>query len=65
MEKQIFSALIAILFALAGWTLTSVNRLQVEMGQVMAVQVSSDTVHQLQRQVDRLEILLQANSAEK
>lgn len=65
MEKQIFSALIAILFALSGWTLTSVNRLQIEMGQVMVGHVNSDTVHQLQRQVDRLEILLQASASEK
>lgn len=65
MEKQIFSALIAILFALSGWTLTSVNRLQVEMGQVMVGHVSSDTVYQLQRQVDRLEILLESSASEK
>ena len=65
MEKQIFSALIAILFALSGWTLTSVNRLQVEMGQVMVGHVNAETIHQLQRQVDRLEILLQSSASEK
>lgn len=65
MEKQIFSALIAILFALSGWALTSVNKLQVEMGQVMVGHVSSQDVYELRRQVDRLEILLQAQASEK
>jgi len=65
MEKQILSALIAILFALSGWTLTSVNKMQQEMAQITVGHVSVDTVHQLQRQVDRLEILLQSQAAEK
>jgi hypothetical protein len=65
MEKQIFSALIAILFALSGWALTSINKLQVEMGQVMVGHVSSQDVYELRRQVDRLEILLESQAAEK
>jgi hypothetical protein len=65
MEKQIFSALIAILFALSGWALTSINKLQVEMGQVMVGHVTSQDVYELRRQVDRLEILLESQAAEK
>lgn len=65
MEKQIFSALIAILFALSGWALTSVNKLQVEMGQVMVGYVGSAEIYELRRQVDRLEILLAASASEK
>ena len=65
MEKQIFSALIAILFALSGYVLTSVNKLQVEMGQVMVGHVSSQDVYELRRQVDRLEILLESQASEK
>jgi len=65
MEKQILSALIAILFALSGWALTSINSLQQDMAKISVGHVNVDTVHQLQRQVDRLEILLQASASEK
>jgi len=65
MEKQILSALIAILFALSGWALTSINTLQVEMGQIQVQNVDSQVIYELRRQVDRLEILLQAQASEK
>ena len=65
MINQVIGALMAILFALSGWALFSINSLQIEMGKVQTGHVSSDMLHQLQRQVDRLEILLERQSAEK
>lgn len=55
----------AILFALSGWALLSINTLQQEMAAISTGHVNLQTVHELQRQVDRLEILLERESGVK
>jgi len=65
MMNQVLGALMAVLFALSGWALVSINSLQIEMGKVQSSHVSSDVLHQLQLQVSRLEILLERQAMEK
>lgn len=65
MEKQILSALIAILFALSGWALTSINTLQQDIAKIQVGHVTAESLHQLRRSVDRLEYILEQQSAEK
>ena len=64
-QGKIVQAVLGILVALMAWNFKTVNDLQKQMVRVQAGHVSSDTVHQLQRQVDRLEILLQSQAMEK
>ena len=65
MEQKLLQAVVGILVALMAWNFKTVNDLQLKMAQVQTGHVTSETVHQLQRQVDRLEILLQSDAAEK
>lgn len=65
MEQKIIQAVLGILVALMAWNFKTVNNLQQQVAQITVGHVSVDTVHQLQRQVDRLEILLQTQAAEK
>ena len=65
MEQKLLQAVVGILVALMAWNFKTVNDLQLQMTQVKTGHVTSETVHQLQRQVDRLEILLQSDAAEK
>ena len=60
MFNQVLGALMAVLFALSGWALVSINSLQIEMGKIQTAHVSSEMLHQLQRQVDRLELITQS-----
>ena len=65
MEQKLIQVVLGILVALMAWNFKTVNSLQVEVAQINSGHVSSETVHQLQRQVDRLEIILQSQAAEK
>lgn len=65
MEQKLIQVVLGILAALMAWNFKTVNSLQVEVAQINTGHVSSETVHTLQRQVDRLEILLQAQASEK
>lgn len=65
MEQKLLQAVVGILVALMAWNFKTVNDLQLQMAQVKTGHVTSETVHQLQRQVDRLEILLQSDASEK
>ena len=65
MQNQVLGAMMAILFALSGWALLSINTLQQEMAAISTGHVTLQTVHELQRQVDRLEILLERESGVK
>jgi len=65
MEQKLIQVVLGILVALMAWNFKTVNSLQVEVAQITTGHVSSETVHQLQRQVDRLEIILQSQAAEK
>jgi len=65
MEQKIIQAVLGILVALMAWNFKTVNTLQVEMGQIQVQNVDSSVIYELRRQVDRLEILLQAQAAEK
>ena len=65
MEQKIIQAVLGILVALMAWNFKTVNTLQQQVAQITVGHVSVDTVHQLQRQVDRLEILLQTQASEK
>ena len=65
MEQKLIQAVLGILVALMAWNFKTLNDLQKQMVMVQTGHVSSDTVHQLQRQVDRLEIILESQAAEK
>lgn len=65
MEQKLLQAVVGILVALMAWNFKTVNDLQLKMAQVQTGHVTSKTVHELQRQVDRLEILLQSDASEK
>lgn len=65
MEQKLVQVVLGILVALMAWNFKTVNSLQVEVAQINTGHVSNETIHQLQRQVDRLEILLQTQAAEK
>ena len=65
MEQKLLQAVVGILVALMAWNFKTVNDLQLQMAQVQTGHVTSETVHTLQRQVDRLEILLQRDANQK
>ena len=65
MEQKIIQVVLGILVALMAWNFKTVNTLQVEMGQIQVQNVDSSVIYELRRQVDRLEILLQAQASEK
>lgn len=65
MEQKLLQAVVGILIALLAWNFKTVNDLQKQMVMVQTGHVTSETVYQLQRQVDRLEIILQRDANQK
>jgi hypothetical protein len=58
MEQKLIQVVLGILAALMAWNFKTVNELQLQVRGIETGHVSNSTVHELQRQVDRLEILL-------
>lgn len=58
MEQKLVQVVIGILAALMAWNFKTVNELQLQVRSIETGHVSAEMMHQLQRQVDRMEILL-------
>jgi hypothetical protein len=65
MEQKIIQAVLGILVALMAWKFKTVNDLQKQMVRVQTGHVTIETLHALQRSVDRLEIILERQAMEK
>ena len=65
MEQKLIQVVLGILAALMAWNFKTVNELQLQVRSIETGHVSSSTLHELQRQVDRLEILLGSDAGVK
>lgn len=62
---MIQNALLAILVALSGWNMHTVNQLQLDMREVQVTHINMADIAALKTRIDRLEWLLQADAMEK
>lgn len=65
MEQKIIQAVLGILVALMAWNFKTVNDLQQRMIASETSAVTVQSLHSLQRSVDRLEIILEQQASEK
>jgi hypothetical protein len=65
MEQKIIQAVLGILVALMAWNFKTVNDLQQRMIASEKTAVTVQSLHALQRSVDRLEIILERQAMEK
>lgn len=65
MEQKIIQAVLGILVALMAWNFKTVNDLQQRMIASETSAVTVQSLHSLQRSVDRLEIILEQQAMEK
>lgn len=65
MEQKIIQAVLGILVALMAWNFKTVNSLQQDMAVLNNSHVSAASLHELQRKVDRLTLLLELQASEK
>ena len=65
MEQKLIQVVLGILAALMAWNFKTVNELQLQVRSIETGHVSSSKLHELQRQVDRLEILLGSDAGVK
>ena len=65
MEKQILTGLMAILIALAGWNMKTVNELQLEVRGMMVGHASQEEIQELKSAVQRLQWLLEDDAMRK
>jgi len=64
-QNMIQNALLAILVALSGWNMHTVNQLQLDMREVQVTHINMADIAALKSRIDRLEWLLQADAMEK
>jgi hypothetical protein len=64
-QNMIQNALLAILVALSGWNMHTVNQLQLDMREVQVTHINMADIAALKTRIDRLEWLLQADAMEK
>ena len=65
MEQRLTQLVCGLLSAAVVWGFSSINQLQQDMAVVNNSHVSSSSLHELQRKVDRLTLLLELQAAEK
>ena len=64
-QNMIQNALLAILVALSGWNMHTVNQLQLDMREVQVTHINMADIATLKTRIDRLEWLLQADAMVK
>ena len=64
-QNMIQNALLAILVALSGWNMHTVNQLQLDMREVQVTHINMADIAELKSRIQRLEWLLQADAMEK
>lgn len=62
---MIQNALLAILVALSGWNMHTVNQLQLDMREVQVTHINMADIATLKSRIDRLEWMLRADAMEK
>jgi hypothetical protein len=64
-QNAIQNALLAILIALSGWNMHTVNQLQLDMREVQVTHINMADIAELKNKIQRLEWILQADAMEK
>lgn len=64
-QNMIQNALLAILVALSGWNMHTVNQLQLDMREVQVTHINMADIATLKSRIDRLEWMLRADAMEK
>ena len=64
-QNMIQNALLAILVALSGWNMHTVNQLQLDMREVQVTHINMTDIQTIKTKVDRLEWMLQADALQK
>ena len=64
-QNMIQNALLAILVALSGWNMHTVNQLQLDMREVQVTHINMADIADLKTRIQKLEWLLQADAMEK
>ena len=64
-QNMIQNALLAILVALSGWNMHTVNQLQLDMREVQVTHINMADIADLKTRIQKLEWLLQADAMVK
>lgn len=64
-QNVIQNALLAILVALSGWNMHTVNQLQLDMREVQVTHINMADIAELKSRIAKLEWLLQQDAMEK
>ena len=64
-QNMIQNALLAILVALSGWNMHTVNQLQLDMREVQVTHINMADIAELKSRIQKLEWLLQADAMVK
>jgi hypothetical protein len=63
-QNAIQNALLAILIALSGWNMHTVNQLQLDMREVQVTHINMADIAELKNKIQKLEWILQAAALE-
>ena len=64
-QNMIQNALLAILVALSGWNMHTVNQLQLDMREVQVTHINMADMADMKARIQKLEWLLKADAMEK
>jgi hypothetical protein len=64
-QNMIQNALLAILVALSGWNMHTVNQLQLDMREVQVTHINMADIADLKTRIQKLEWILQSAAMEK
>jgi hypothetical protein len=64
-QNMIQNALLAILVALSGWNMHTVNQLQLDMREVQVTHINMADMASMKARIDKLEWMLQLDAMEK
>ena len=64
-QNMIQNILLAIVVALSGWNMHTVNQLQLDMREVQVTHINMADISELKSRIDKLEWLLQADAMVK
>ena len=64
-QNTVQNALLAILVALSGWNMHTVNQLQLDMREVQVTHINMADIADMKARVDKLEWMLQLDAMEK
>jgi hypothetical protein len=64
-QNMIQNALLAILVALSGWNMHTVNQLQLDMREVQVTHINMADMADMKARIQKLEWILQADAMEK